>query len=66
MSKEDFAHGVEKASYIYQSVINEYVTENAKLRDLADRLWQIVTRNEPRFVWAEMVDEARDAGIEVE
>ena len=39
--------------------------ENAKLRDFANLLWLIVS-HESSFVLAELIDEARGLGIEVE
>ena len=40
--------------------------ENAKLREFATLAWQVLTRNEPLYVWQGMVNDARELGIEVE
>lgn len=38
--------------------------KNAKLRKFATLAWQVLTRNEPLFVWQGMVDDARELGLE--
>ena len=50
----------------YEQSRDDLEAENAKLRDFANRLWVLLSRNEPCFVWKGMVEEARDLGIEVD
>ncbi len=40
--------------------------KNAKLREFATLAWRIMTRNEPLFVWKDMVEDARELRIEEE
>lgn len=40
--------------------------ENAKLRDFARSAWQVLTHNEPLWVWKDMETDAHELGIEVE
>lgn len=42
----DYERGVEQASAIYKEVIREYVTENAKLRELSSIMLKCIMANE--------------------
>ncbi len=69
----DYERGVEQASAIYKEVIREYVSENAKLRELVRYMWDFscVAPDEPHTskeeldysveVWKRM----RELGLEV-
>ena len=41
-------------------------TENAKLREFATETWELLTCNEPVFVWKGLREKARELGVEVE
>lgn len=45
--------------------LEEAQAENAKLRKFATLAWQLLKRNEPNFVWQDMVEGASELGIEV-
>jgi len=38
--------------------------ENSKLRDFARSAWQVLTHNEPLWVWNDMEADARELGID--
>ena len=40
--------------------------ENAKLREFATETWELLTCNEPVFVWKGLQELARNLGIEVD
>lgn len=61
----DYERGVNQASIIYQEVINDYVAENTKLRELLQRTWDIfhdATAREFNYTKSEL----RELGIEVD
>lgn len=42
-----------------------FESENAKLREFAIKTWELLTCNEPTFVWKNLQDEARELGVEI-
>lgn len=44
----------------------EMGTENAKLREFATETWELLTCNEPNFVWSGLQEKACELGIEVD
>lgn len=38
--------------------------ENRKIRNFATVAWELLKRNEPRFVWEGLREQARELGIE--
>lgn len=63
--------GVRKASKEFAVALREILdensrlkAENAKLRDFARSAWQVLTHNEPLFVWKDMEADARELGID--
>ena len=55
----------QKEIFDYMEQRDNLRAENAKLRKFAALAWQTMTRNEPMFVWKDMVEDARELGIEV-
>lgn len=45
---------------------NQLKAENAELRKFATEVWELLTCNEPNFVWSGLQKKARELGIEVE
>ena len=48
-----------------RGAVEGFAEQNDKLREFATLAWQVLTRNEPLYVWQGMVDDARELGIEV-
>ena len=46
--------------------IHDLEAENAKLREFAAETWELLTCNEPVFVWKELQEKARELGVEVD
>ena len=46
--------------------IHDLEAENAKLREFAAETWELLTCNEPVFVWKGLREKARELGVEVE
>lgn len=44
--------------------INKLLISYKRLRMFAATVWGLLTRNEPRFVWADMEERAKELGIE--
>lgn len=69
----DYQLGVEQASAVYQEIIREYVTENAKLRELVRDMAvvicvydQCVTVDDCPPALPMFTDKMRELGIEVD
>lgn len=52
------------AAYLYGR--SDLEAENAKLREFATETWELLTCNEPIFVWKGLREKARELGVEVE
>lgn len=46
--------------------IEELREQNAKLREFATETWELLTCNEPNFVWSGLQEKACELGIEVD
>lgn len=46
--------------------VEAYVAEISKLRRFAAVVWEMLTKNEPMFVWQGLADEAHELGVEVD
>lgn len=44
--------------------INKLLISYKRLRMFAATVWELLTRNEPRLVWADMEERAKELGIE--
>lgn len=54
----------EQAARLFDKTL-ELGTENDKLREFATVAWELLTCNEPVFVWSGLQEKARELGIEV-
>ena len=62
----DYQRGVEQASAVYQEVINEYVAENEKLRELCASLYEFSMSEYPDGTELNFADRMRELGVEVD
>lgn len=52
-------------SHMVKERIESLEAENAKLREFATETWELLTCNEPAFVWKGLQEKAHELGIEV-
>ena len=59
------AHVLKTENKKLQIICDSLKADNEKLRELASEAWELLTCNEPAFVWSGLQEKARELGIEV-